>query len=376
LRVKLVDIAKQFGPVTAIDSLSLEIGDGELVALLGPSGCGKTTALMLLAGFYRPNRGHILFDDQPVDGMAPRDRGVGMVFQSYALYPHMTVAENIAFPLVLQKVPAAEQKRRCTEMAERCRIGHLLGRRPEELSGGQQQRTALARALVKRPGLLLLDEPLSNLDARLRTTMREEIRLLQQELKVTTVLVTHDQEEAMTMADRIALMTDGTLQQFDPPTVLYNRPLNRFAAYFIGTPPMNLIEVDCRPNAQGLHLVGPGADLRLPDRFHVPPGPLTLGIRPHDLQLTAPEQAPLHGVVTLLEHLGRETLIHARVGETTVRVFGPADLYVERGKPIGLVPNPDRLYLFDPDSGKVVDHESWWESEGHHLWLRDQRVVP
>ncbi|MDE0304329.1 MAG: ABC transporter ATP-binding protein [Albidovulum sp.] len=235
-------ISKKFGDETVIPDMNLKISDGEFVALLGPSGCGKSTTLFMLAGIYLPSGGELLFDDARVNEVEARDRNVGIVFQSYALYPHMTVSKNIAFPLRFQKTPESEIGRRVKEAAELVQVSELLDRRPEQLSGGQQQRVALARALVKNPALLLLDEPLSNLDATLRLAMRTEIKSLQERLRVTTVLVTHDQVEATTMADRIVCMCDGKIEQIGTPEDLYRRPASKFVAGFVGSPPINLFE--------------------------------------------------------------------------------------------------------------------------------------
>src|SRR5215207_10633825 len=242
MRVLLQNLTKRFDSVTAVEALDLEIESGEFVAFLGPSGCGKTTTLLMVAGIYKPTTGGIVFGDRRVEHLLPKDRGIGMVFQSYALYPHMTVAENIAFPLELRGgIAKPERERRIKEAAARVQVDHLLARRPAPLSGGQQQRVALARALVKQPNVLLLDEPLSNLDARLRHEVRGEIKRLQKDLGITSIFVTHDQVEALTMADRVALMRDGQLQAYAPPEELYARPRNQFVAEFVGSPPMNLL---------------------------------------------------------------------------------------------------------------------------------------
>ncbi|RLE71312.1 MAG: glycerol-3-phosphate ABC transporter ATP-binding protein, partial [Thermoprotei archaeon] len=242
VEVKLVDLCKYFGPVKAVDHLNLHIKDREFVALLGPSGCGKTTTLLMIAGIYKPTSGYIYFGDEIVNDVPPKDRNVGMVFQSYALYPHMTVFDNIAFPLKLKKVPKQEIEKKVKEVAEFLRIAELLDRKPSQLSGGQQQRVALARALAKEPQIFLMDEPLSNLDAKLRIMMRAELKRMQKELGITTIYVTHDQVEAMTMADRIAVLNLGRLQQYGTPDELYNKPSNVFVAGFIGSPPMNFID--------------------------------------------------------------------------------------------------------------------------------------
>ncbi len=239
MQVIMEKLTKHFGETKAVQDFSVTLNDGELVCLLGPSGCGKSTVLNMLSGIIPVTSGKIYFDGEDVTKLPPEQRGIGLVFQNYALYPHMTVMGNITFPLEIQKVPPAEREARAREIAELVHMGNLLGRKPKQLSGGQQQRVAIARALVKNPRLLLLDEPLSNLDARLRLEMREEIRRIQLETQVTTIFVTHDQEEAMSISDHIVLMKDGFLQQHAAPQELYNQPANQFVADFLGNPPIN-----------------------------------------------------------------------------------------------------------------------------------------
>ena len=247
MEIRIDNLTKKFGDVVGVEDLTLHINDGEFVAFLGPSGCGKTTTLLTLAGIYKPTDGLIRFGDRVVNTVQPKDRNIGMVFQSYALYPHMTIFQNIAYPLKLKKVPKNVQNEQVRQVANVMGIGELLDRRPGQLSGGQQQRVALGRALVKEPDVLLFDEPLSNLDARLRLTMRGEIKHLQKNLGITSIYVTHDQVEAMTMADRIAVMNGGHLQAFDAPDELYDRPKTRFVAGFVGNPPMNFLDVEVSP---------------------------------------------------------------------------------------------------------------------------------
>ena len=241
MQVKLKEITKKFGNFTAVNTFSVTLEDGEMICLLGPSGCGKSTILNMLSGILPVSGGEIWFDEDNVTKEPPEERGIGLVFQNYALYPHMTVLENICFPLEIKKVPKAERVARATKMAEIVHVDKLLNRKPKELSGGQQQRVAIARALVKEPRLLLLDEPLSNLDARLRLEMREEIRRIQLQTGVTAIFVTHDQEEAMAISDHIVLMKDGVMQQYDKPQALYDNPANQFVADFLGNPPINNI---------------------------------------------------------------------------------------------------------------------------------------
>jgi inositol-phosphate transport system ATP-binding protein len=354
MRVVLDRLSKKFGDVPAVNELDLEIRSGEFVALLGPSGCGKTTTLLMIAGIYRPTSGTIVFGDRRVDHLHPKDRGIGMVFQSYALYPHMTVAENIGFPLELRRsVAKSERDERVREAARRVEVGDLLERRPGQLSGGQQQRVALARALVKRPDILLLDEPLSNLDARLRHDMRGEIKRLQKEVGITSIFVTHDQLEALTMADRVAVMRDGRLQAYATPTELYAHPVNSFVAGFIGSPPMNFIPADLA--ARNGELVVRAQDLELP----LPPAQrprgdapgATVGIRPEHIAIVAPGEGQAAGEVYVVEPVGREQIVDVQVGGRLLRVVAPPGYSGKIGDKIGLRFAPERLHLFDPQSG-------------------------
>jgi ABC-type sugar transport system ATPase subunit len=358
-RVALEDLTKRFGAVTAVLGLDLTLTDGEFVALLGPSGCGKTTALLMLAGIYRPTAGRILFDGVVVNDLPPQDRHIGMVFQSYALYPHMSVFDNIAFPLRLQRRPADEITSRVREVAGLVQIDALLDRKPGQLSGGQQQRVALARALIKRPTLLLLDEPLSNLDAKLRVLMRAEIKRLQRHLGITTILVTHDQVEAMTMADRIALMRDGVLQQLGTPDDLYYRPANTFVAGFIGTPPMSLLNARiARADGQA---VLEGDALRLPvtgavaARLASRAGDVIVGLRPEDVQLLpAGGAGEIRGRILDVEPLGRELVVAVTVGSQVVAVLAPHGFTGRPDEPVTMTAPGDRLYLFDPATGAAI----------------------
>jgi inositol-phosphate transport system ATP-binding protein len=297
-RIELDRVSKRWGEDFALEPTSLLIEDGEFVAVLGPSGCGKTTTLLLLAGIYQPSSGEIRFDGAPVNEVEAKDRNVGIVFQSYALYPHMTVHQNILFPLRFKHATTEERDRRLAEAAGLVQIEGLLDRLPSQLSGGQQQRVALARALIKAPQLLLLDEPLSNLDASLRLSMRSEIRRLQRRTGVTTILVTHDQIEATTMADRIVCMRHGRIEQIGTADELYGRPASLFVASFIGAPPINLIAGRAENGAFWA------------DRLALPldgeaRGDAVLGVRPEAVRLG---EGPLSGVVEAVEPMGRETL--------------------------------------------------------------------
>jgi len=357
--IKLEGLTKRFGKVVAVNGLTLEVKDGEFIALLGPSGCGKTTTLLMIAGIYRPSEGKIYFDEVMVNDVAPKDRYVGLVFQSYALYPHMTVYQNIAFPLRLAKRPKEEIDRKVREVAKLTRIEELLGRRPGQLSGGQQQRVALCRALVKEPEILLLDEPLSNLDARLRIETRAEIKRLQRELGITTILVTHDQVEAMTMADRVAVMHDGVLQQYGPPEELYDRPRNLFVASFIGDPPMNLAPVSYRIEDERPQLVADGFVLPVIAEWcqrleRTGERTFTLGIRPEDVQLSLEERdGSFQGEVFLMEPLGGGTLVHFKFGKLTFRVLVSREVRVEVGDRLWVVPNQEKIHLFTSDGLSV-----------------------
>ena len=335
-------IQKQFGDVTVIPDMSLKIDDGEFVSLLGPSGCGKSTTLFMLAGIYLPSGGDLLFDGARVNEVEARDRNVGIVFQSYALYPHMTVLKNIAFPLRFKKLPDSEVSRRVNDAAELVRVAELLERRPDQLSGGQQQRVALARALVKDPALLLLDEPLSNLDASLRLVMRTEIKALQERLKVTTILVTHDQVEATTMADRIVCMSDGKIEQIGTPDDLYRRPASRFVAGFVGSPPINLLD-------------GHAADGRLIINDHPltlegepASGEVILGIRPEDLHFMAAGGVACR--IEQIEPMGRETLYVADspLGRLRVLESGVGTRHAP-GENLRVGFHPEHALLFERD---------------------------
>jgi inositol-phosphate transport system ATP-binding protein len=358
MRVVLDKLTKQFGNVAAVEALDLSIDSGEFVAFLGPSGCGKTTTLLMVAGIYRPSSGSIVFGDRRVDHLLPKDRGIGMVFQSYALYPHMTVAENIGFPLDLRGgLSKAERLRRVKEAADQVQVGQLLHRRPAQLSGGQQQRVALARALVKQPSVLLLDEPLSNLDARLRHDVRGEIKRLQKDLGITSIFVTHDQVEALTMADRVALMKDGKLQAYGTPEELYERPRNLFVAEFVGTPPMNFLRAELFRRAGALRAVADEVDIELPAasatrlQANGVERNVTLGVRPEDLELVAPDQGQLNAEVYVAEPMGREQVVDVRFGESGLRALAPASFSGQIGDRVGVRINADRIHIFEPTTG-------------------------
>ena len=345
-RIEFRNLVKRFGDVEVLPDMNLTIDDGEFVALLGPSGCGKSTSLFLLAGIYLPSGGDILFDGHVVNEVEARDRNVGIVFQSYALYPHMSVRDNILFPLRFKKTPREEALRRVKAAAELVHVGELLDRKPSELSGGQQQRVALARALVKEPQLLLLDEPLSNLDATLRLTMRTEIKTLQEKLGVTTVLVTHDQIEATTMADRIICMRGGRIEQVGTPDDLYLRPHSVFIASFIGSPPINMIAANARDGAANVDGVA------LPFADNPTSGAIKIGLRPEHLKFAG---RGLQGRVSQIEPMGREILyvIDTAVGQIRVLEHGSSAAHAS-GEPVSIGFSPEDSLVFDLKSEELL----------------------
>lgn len=363
MKIELKNLCKTFNKKSnTIDHLNLTIDDGEFVALLGPSGCGKSTTMLMIAGIYKPDGGEIYFDSQLVNDVEPKDRNIGMVFQSYALYPHMTVMDNIAFPLKQQNVPKEERIWRSEEAAKLVKLEHLLDRKPSQLSGGQQQRVALARAIVKKPRVLLLDEPLSNLDARLKIEMREEISRLQKELGITTILVTHDQEEAMTMADRIAVMKEGRLIQYSTPMDLYNSPKDYFVAQFIGTPPMNFLPGKVVENGGTASLQFDSKTIVLREEaVQVKPAmgnhDVHIGIRPYDLKLGLQGDIRLEGTVSLVEPIGHSSLVNVKVGDVQVRFFTDPSIRVERGSHVQLSASMESIHLFHPVTGESLRKE-------------------
>ncbi|MEA3334845.1 MAG: ABC transporter ATP-binding protein [Chloroflexota bacterium] len=314
-------VTKKFGSVVALDDFNLHIEDGEFMVMLGPSGCGKTTALRCLAGLEKPTSGIIRIGERIVNNLEPRDRDISLVFQSYALYPHLTVGENIMYPLRIRKVPKAERQQMAQEVADRLQIGELLNRRPRELSGGQRQRVALARAIVRDPVAFLMDEPLSNLDAKLRVHMRAELKHLQKSLGTTTLYVTHDQTEAMTMADRVAVLRDGLLQQVGTINDIYYRPVNLFVATFVGSPAMNVIPIQYDPGARQFVMPTDFAYEARPllDRFAVDGGQAgryLLGVRSENISISL-EETPsgVPSSIYALEPMGNEVLVAVDVGE-------------------------------------------------------------
>jgi multiple sugar transport system ATP-binding protein len=343
--VELVGVEKRFGSFTALQKLHLTVEDGEFLVLLGPSGCGKTTTMRMVAGLEEPTAGDILISGNRVNDVLPKDRDVAMVFQNYGLYPHMTVAQNIGYPLKVRGISGAERERQIKAAAEKVELGPLLHRKPRELSGGQRQRVALARAIVRTPQVFLMDEPLSNLDAKLRVTMRAEIKHLQHELGVTTIYVTHDQIEAMTLAHRVAVMNGGLIQQLDTPEAIYDRPANLFVAGFIGSPPMNLIPGEVTGDA----FQAPGVSLRGTAQGRQ--GRVVLGVRPEDVTVTPPGEGDIQGQVYAVELTGEAILATVTVGTVRLIARAPRSWRGGFGAPIGLRVDSTRLHFFDEATG-------------------------
>jgi multiple sugar transport system ATP-binding protein len=352
-------VEKRFDQQTlALRALDLDVPDGAFLVLLGPSGCGKTTALRVLAGLGLPTAGSVHIGERDVTRIQPRDRDVAMVFQSYALYPHMTVGENIGYPLRIRGLGKADQRAGALKVAEALEIEHLLDRRPRHLSGGQRQRVALARAIVREPSVFLMDEPLSNLDAKLRTSMRGEIKRLQKRLGTTTLYVTHDQAEAMTMADLVAVMRDGELQQLAPPDEIYDRPANRFVAAFVGNPPMNVLEgaVD----ADGARFVIGDQSLALGELAAgcAAAAVGALGIRPEDIEIAAVgEPGTLEGEIYVVEPMGNETLVDVRIGEQRAMARAAREFSAPIGSPVGVRVALRSACFFGPE-GTTALHRS------------------
>jgi multiple sugar transport system ATP-binding protein len=360
-RVLLENVKKTYGDVNAVDGVGLEIADKEFLTLLGPSGCGKTTTLRLIAGLETLTAGNIYIGDRLVNDVAPRDRNIAMVFQSYALYPHMTVYGNIAFPLKIRKTNKTEIDKRVKEVADILEISDKLKRKPSELSGGERQRVALGRAIVRKPDVFLMDEPLSNLDAKLRIYMRAELKRLQKRLDTTLIYVTHDQVEAMTMSDRIAIMNEGNLQQVDAPGEIYFHPLNMWVAGFIGSPPMNFMNCSLvEKNGQGI-LDAAEFQLSVPKsmldvlRISSSVSELVLGIRPEDMRVS--KQAIPNGIegkVYVTEPIGDSVIVDVRIGGTVIRA--KADPYFQAviEDKVYVTFSVERMHVFDRKGTTLV----------------------
>lgn len=345
--IHLKNVCKRWGDVVGVDNFDLEIADKEFLVLLGPSGCGKSTTMRMIAGLEDVTDGEIIIGGKVVNNLEPKDRDISMVFQSYGLYPNMTVYENIRFPLKVRKIPKAEHHDRVMRAADMVNLGNLLDRRPAELSGGQRQRVALARSLVREPNVFLMDEPLSNLDAKLRVSTRAEIKNLQHKLQVTTIYVTHDQIEAMTLADRVVVMSDGIVQQVATPTEIYDNPANTFVASFIGSPAMNLVEGEINGGvftAENLTLAG------LPTHQS---GKIILGFRAEDVTLSD-QPAHLNAPAFALELLGEASMVAVHVGETLVNLKAAKDFRAEIGEMIHATIPVETCHLFDSKTGKRI----------------------
>jgi multiple sugar transport system ATP-binding protein len=351
-------VTKRYGDVAAVRDFSLEIQDGEFMVLVGPSGCGKTTSLRMIAGLEEITEGTLRIGERVVNDVAAKDRDIAMVFQSYALYPHMTVRDNMAFGLKLRKLPKADIEKRVKAAADTLGLEKLLDRKPKELSGGQRQRVALGRAIVREPAVFLMDEPLSNLDAKLRVQTRAEIARLHQRMGTTFVYVTHDQVEAMTMGTRIAVMADGILQQVGSPQELYDHPKNRFVAGFIGSPAMNFAAL----TVDGDRMKGSGFDFPIPNRFKSALASATTknviaGFRPEHFEMNvAGETLPIRAKADVVEYLGNEELLHLTVAghDTDVIAVVPSSANVKAGNILDLHVSADHVHLFDAETGEAL----------------------
>jgi len=346
MRIRLENISKKFDTVYAVKNLNITIEDGELVSILGPSGCGKSTTLFLIAGLYKLSSGDIFFDDKKVNEVEAEDREIGMVFQNYALYPHMTVLKNIMFPLRMKRVSKKEAEVQAREIAKLMHIDNLLDRKPAQLSGGQQQRVAIARALVKKPKILLLDEPLSNLDARLRIELRDEIRRIQKQVGITTIFVTHDQEEAMSISDKILLMKDGECQQYASPKEMYMNPANEFVARFLGNPPINLLSGKYLEATNSIKIDDTDIILNIDEytaNLNSRNEQVTIGIRPEDIYITEKEYSFI-GDILSIQTLGKEIYVKARVGKWEITMVTSWDLDLKIGDSIAL--GIKKLHIF------------------------------
>jgi multiple sugar transport system ATP-binding protein len=353
-RIRLEDIAKSFGSATVIKGLNLTIEEGEFFTFVGPSGCGKSTILNMIAGLEAPSRGLIFFNERLVERLSPRERDVAMVFQSYALYPHMTVRGNIGFPLVMQKERKEVIEKEVLRLAGLLGIGDLLDKKPRELSGGQRQRVALGRAIIRKPKVFLMDEPLSNLDARLRMDMRAELKKLHQSLGITTVYVTHDQAEAMGLSDRIAILDKGAVQQCDTPRVVYQQPANTFVAGFIGSPAMNFVPAEVA-GREPLRVRFLGITIA-PEAGQSPRGQEVIaGIRPEDLRVTAQKTAgAAEGTVSVVEPAGALQWVDLTVADRPVKGFAGPEEDLQPGARAFAHVRPETVVLFDAETGERI----------------------
>lgn len=342
--IKLQNLVVKFGDFTAINDVTLEIPKGKLVSLLGPSGSGKSTTLFAICGIHKPFSGKIIFGNRDVTGLEPEELGIGLVFQNYALYPHMTIRENIGFPLKNLKWNKDEAAKRIVEVAKTVKIDGLLDRKPSQLSGGQQQRVAIARALAKRPDILLLDEPLSNLDTKLRVETRQEIRRIQKETGVTAIFVTHDQEEAMSISDQIVLMKDGAIEQVSTPTDMYLNPVNKFVASFIGSPEMNFVNLKVKDGIGGI-------DNFTVNNLQKEKKNVILGFRAEDVEIA---DEGIGAKVETVEILGREKLLTLNHNDRKFKVLVENTFSIEEGKGIYIKPKVGKCYIFDEKTEEFI----------------------
>lgn len=342
--IRLENLVVRFGDFTAIDHVTIQIPKGKLISLLGPSGSGKSTTLFTISGIHKPSSGHVYFGDREVTGLEPEELGIGLVFQNYALYPHMTVKENIMFPLKNLKWKKEDAEARALEVAKIVKIDGLLDRKPGQLSGGQQQRVAIARAISKNPDILLLDEPLSNLDTKLRVETRQEIRRIQKETGVTAVFVTHDQEEAMSISDQIILMKDGKIQQVSTPTDIYMNPSNKFVASFIGSPAMNFIELDIKDKQS---TIGTYIIRDLPENHEK----VWLGIRAEDFEVS---EEGFETIVQTVEVLGRERLLTLEYQNDIYKMLVDKEFSIPEGAALKVRPKIGKAYVFDVKTEEFI----------------------
>ncbi|ABR47909.1 ABC transporter related [Alkaliphilus metalliredigens QYMF] len=348
MQIKIRSLAKKFKDVVAVDNLNIDIEDGELVTFLGPSGCGKSTTLFMIAGLINQDEGSIFFENQRIDNLKTEDRNIGMVFQNYALYPHLTVLKNILFPLEMMKINKKEALKRAEEVLELLQIQELGKRKPSQLSGGQQQRVAIARALVKKPKVLLMDEPLSNLDAKLRIETREEIRKLQQHLSITTIFVTHDQDEAASISDRILVLDNGKLQQYGNPREIYEEPSNLFTAKFMGSTPINIF--DGTYTNDGI-LLKDNKIVSYGEKFSdLEINKVTLGVRPENLIVCKKEESSISAKVKHVDMIGKDNLVVFYIGEEKYRFFASPSDDIKSGDTIFLKFDKEKIMLFHPNT--------------------------
>ena len=360
--IVLKNITKKFGKTTAVKDLNLTVKSGFFLTLLGPSGCGKSTTLRMIAGLEDPDNGEIYMDGELVNDLSPRERNVAMVFQSYALYPHMNVFDNIAFPLKMGKLPKDEMREKVHKASELMKITHLLERKPKELSGGERQRVALGRAIVRNPRVFLLDEPLSNLDAMLRIHMRAELKRLQKDLDVTTIYVTHDQVEALTMADKIAIMNKGVLQQLDDPYTVYNNPSNTFVASFIGSPPMNFVDCTLKKKEDQYVLDTGFLEINIPesvsktiDKNVSNSSAVILGFRSEDIHVFKDKKRELfEAEVYLIEPIGSEVIIDLKIEDKIIKAKSDSYFKADMGDKVWLGLDIRKIIIFDKKSEKII----------------------